>query len=122
MPIDFVRGDLDEAADGKLPNGFEQHVRSNHVGPQERCGIQDRSVDVSFGCEIDDDVDAVARQDLGDGALVGDVASYEVIAWRVADVREVRRVCGVGDGIKIDDANVGPFVQHGADEMRTDES
>ncbi len=70
----------------------------DHPGRQERLRVQDRTVDVGFGGEVDDRIDR--RHERSHDRRVGDVAAHEREPGGhlgvVADGREVRFVAGIG--------------------------
>ena len=59
--VDLVGGDLDEALDGELAGGVEQDLRAQHVGADERPGVEDAAIDVALGREVDDVAHAEAE-------------------------------------------------------------
>ena len=111
---------LAQLGDGQI--AYVKTIRSEDVRAQERVGIENRPIDVRLGCEIHDDVKRPMREQIGNGALVGNIALDERITQVVHDVGEVGRVCGVRNRIEIHDADVGPLAQGHAHEIRADES
>jgi hypothetical protein len=75
---------------------------------------------VRLGREVDDHVDRVLAQRFLDARQVGDVAVHE--RDRVAEVREVRTIAGIGEGVEDDDPVVGMRGVPVVNEVRPDES
>ena len=76
VPVDLIRGDLEEArsAGGEAAR-LQKHVDADHTGRQERLGVQDGPIDVRLGGEIDDRVRLFDQRP--DNRGVGDIAVHK---------------------------------------------
>ena len=96
---------------------------ADDTGREERLGIEDRTVDVRLGGEVDDRVGAIDQWP--DDGRVGDVAADEAepggLLRVVADRGEIGLVAGVGQ--LVDDGDLGAVAarQDIADVARADE-
>jgi len=111
---------MDEARDGQLAGGVEQHLRAQHVGPHERPRVLDAPVHVAFGREVDEALHAARGG--ADGVPVGDVPAHEAVARVRGQVREVRQVPGVRQRVEVDDGEPGVGAQGVPDEVAPDET
>jgi len=105
------------------PAGLKQDVNADHTGPQERLGIQDRTVYVRFGREIHDGIDVCHERFHERG--IGDVTANErqprgllaIFTYR----REVCLVTGVRQLVEDRDPGQAVALQDLAHEARADE-
>eukprot|EP00913_Durusdinium_trenchii_P006019 g5631.t1 len=115
VAVDFVGGDVHEAA---LPGAeaceVEQGLRAEDVGADEGLRVGDGAVHVALCGEVEDDVGALH---VGlDGAGVADVGVGELVTRVGVRAREVVGVAGVGEGVEVDDVDIGAGIEHSADE------
>jgi hypothetical protein len=67
-----------------------------HVGSNECIWFSDRSVYVTFGCEVNDRLRAMFIQQTGDKARVADVSVNQKITWIIIDRKQICRISRVG--------------------------
>ncbi len=131
---------------------IEEDVGAENVGAHEGFGAEDGAVDVAFGGEVDDGVDAVLGEEALDEGAVADVALDEDVAGGGArtaararawardcpargltsprrgpiarlDVGKVFEVAGIGQCIEVDDAPLKICApEEPMNEVRTDEA
>src|SRR5215470_13922728 len=118
--IDLVGADVQEARDLERPHRFQQREDAEHVGAEERVGLDERAVDVRLGREVHDRVGAA--EDVTDERRIADVALHERVAPVARDVREIGRISRVRELVEIDDAVVRVLAQDVADEVAPDEA
>jgi len=79
VPVDLVGGDLQEALVTMLFGGLKQHPGAVDVGLDKGAGLEQRSVDVGLGGEVEDAV--VLGGQLVHQLCVADVAPHESEPW-----------------------------------------
>src|SRR5207247_4771193 len=114
--IDFIGGNLYELLHPKLPGRFQQCESAEHVGLDEVVGPEDRAVDMCFGSEVDDNVEAVTPK-FAHQLTVGDVTADEFMALRIGKIFQILEVAGVAEFVEVNDVPVGVAGQGEADEM-----
>src|SRR5262249_36544435 len=119
-PVDLICTYLHHASDFHFPRGVEQHLGAEDVGADERPGIVDAPIDVTFRSEVTDAVDV--RGGGGDRGAVGDATVNEAVARVPFQVAQVRQVAGVGQAVEVDHADLRVGFQQIADEVAADEA
>src|SRR5262249_31750351 len=109
------------ALDLELAGGIEQYLRAENVGADERSGVVDAAVNVTFGGEVQNRADA-RTDDRSHRVAVGDVALDKAMARVVRQVRQVRWVAGVSEAIEVDNRNVALHIEEVANEVAANES
>ena len=118
--VDLVGRDVDEPVHAGPPRSLEEGEGALHVRRDERAGVRDRPVHVALGREVDHRVDLLHQ--FPDEGRVADVAADEEVARVGREVREVRGVARVGQGVQVDDRAVGVARELVAHEVRADEA
>src|SRR5262249_17705311 len=118
--VHLIRGNLHPALDAVLAGAVEEDLGAQDVGAEEGARVVDAAVDVALGGEVDDGGDAPGEGG-ADGVAVGDVPRDEGGPGGAGEVGEVGGVAGVGQGVEVDDPEVGVVGQHPADEVAADE-
>ena len=119
-PIDFIGRDLHEPANAPAARRLEQHLGTENVRANERCGFQNRAIDVALGREIHDRIDVGDR--VRHGVPVGDVALQEPQPRARQEIGHVAEIAAVGKEIANDDLPVTPRTEQVAREVRSDET
>ncbi len=113
---------------------IEEGVGAHDIGAHKGFRAEDGAVDVAFGGEVDNGVDAVLGKEALDEGAVADVTLYKHIAALAAgffrrlpiarlDIGEVFEVAGIGEGVEIDDAPRKIWApEEPVDEVRADEA
>src|SRR5690606_13582006 len=86
---------------GCMAHRFEQRYDAFDVGSNEHGWVEQRAVDVGFGGEVEDEVDAC--DEFANQFEVADVAFDEGVVRVARDVGDVGRVRGVGEAVEVDD-------------------
>src|SRR4030095_9485524 len=100
----------------------EQHLRAQHVGPDEDFGAQDRAVDVALRSEVEDALDPVLLEQCLDPLPVPVVSADEDVPRVPLQVAQVLEVPGVGEKVEVDHRPVRALLAQVPDEVRTDEA
>src|SRR5262249_15935106 len=119
--VDLIGADMNEARKLSLARSFEKAHDPANVGAQEWQSVFNTAIDMSLRREIDSGIEA-DREQLGDGARIGDVASHETIASVVGEIAETFRISCVSELVEVHDLDVGPSGQHMTDEVRSNEA
>ena len=82
----------------------------------------DAAIDVALGREMDHELRIAALEETLDGAKVGDVDALELVVGRTAKPAEVRKVCGVGQLVSVDEMVLRMPRNHQIEEVRADEA
>src|SRR5579875_2971580 len=111
---------MNEAFNARSAGRVEQHLRSQNVGADKWTGVENAAINVALGGKMDDAMDPLhgGPHDVA----VGDITMYETIAWMVGHIRQVRQIAGVGQGVKVDNMNIGFVFQYVVDEVAADEA
>ena len=122
--VDFVRGDLDEAADAVPPRGIQQDAGADDVGMDEILRGIDAAVHVGLGGEIDDGEELVLAHQLVHEVGIGDVRVEELVALAVlgGQAGDVGDIARVGQRIHVGDEFRGVMFQDVADEVAADKA
>ncbi len=81
----------------------------------------DAAIDMAFGREMDDAVNAIAN-DAAHAVTVGDISLDKAIAALVGQVGEIRRVAGVAQLVEVYDLRVRMVAQQVPDEIAADKA
>src|SRR5204862_958993 len=120
VPINLVGGNLKKTLHRMRPNRVEKRLHPANIGLYKRRRVENTSIYVRLGSEIDDRPRFFLLENLFDQCPVNDVSVHEVITSDV-NTRDVFQVSRVGQLIKIDDSPV-PFRVQEPDKVTPDES
>jgi hypothetical protein len=85
--VHLISGNMDEAFHGgTILGAFKENVGSVNVGLGEGKGISKGVIDVSLGGKVEDRVDFVFFEYVGDKIAAADVALYEFEVGKVLDL------------------------------------
>jgi hypothetical protein len=99
---------------------LEHDERSGHVGLNEWCRLVNASINVGFGCKVDDTV-ATAYCSF-DRCGVTNVASHEAVFRIRCDGFQIREIAGVRQFVKIDDPKPSVERENMPDEIGANKS
>src|SRR5262249_55420348 len=108
------------ASDLCLSGGVEKHLRAKDVGADERAGIVDAAINVTFCGEVDDGVYVFGG--VTNGIAVGDAAVNEAVARVSFQVTQVGQVARIGQAVEVDNDDVWPRLEQIANEIAADEA
>ena len=101
--------------------GCEEGVCAEHVGLEEWARVSNAAVNVCFRCEIDDRVNALGHEVVGE-RVVADVAMHEGMAVVAFQLGEVFEVSGIREIVEVDDADIVACTREMQDEVGADEA
>jgi len=102
-----------------LAGGLGEDPGAQYVGDDEGERIEQASIDVRLGGEVDDRVDLAGQ--VVDHLAVGDVPADETVAGGSLQLGQVGRVAGIGQLVQDDDLDLGPGPAEQLDEVASDE-
>lgn len=122
VAVDLVGGDLVVTFDAVLAAGIHQDAGADDVGLEEDGRVHDGTVDVAFRGEVDDVVEMLLLEELVDRLAVADVRVDEAEIGFVENRFEGLHVAGIGQGIEADVSVLRISLDHGQQEVATDET
>lgn len=100
-----------------------QKVYGAHdVRGHEDLRIRDGAIHMGFGSKVDDVIGIIIGNELCHEFLVADIPVDKDVPRVILQILQILQVSGVCQGVQVDDANVGVFVQHIVNEGRSDET
>src|SRR5690606_8183921 len=82
---------------------IQQLDGTNYVGNGKLCGIVKGAIDVRFSREVNDAVDLIALEHIGQKANIQDIAFFKVIVGQTFYITQVFKIAGVRQFVEIDD-------------------
>jgi hypothetical protein len=109
-------------AEPVLPGGLQQVLRSHHIGLNEELGSKDGSIDMRFGREVNDGVNAILAQEAIHQDAVTDIAVRKLMLCTVWQVLQVGRAPGVSKGVEVHHPYARPRLEQVADKVASNKS
>ncbi len=119
-PVHLVRADLDIPFVVIPSRGLQKHIGPVDIRLNKTARLQDRTIHMRLGCEIDDDVD-LPGQGLHRGRITN-VAPHEAVVRMAFDIPQVVGIPGIGKLVQIDDRIIRMLPDHLPDEVAADET
>jgi len=110
----------------ELARNFEQIEGAVNVRLDKIFWTEDRSVNMTFGREVDNNVDMVAGEHLPDSFVIANISALEEIralAEFFIDICEIQEIPCIGQFVKIDQFTIEvSLLQYVSDEIRSYET
>ena len=100
ITIHFICADLMIPFNSILPAGVHKNRCADDIGLEEDAGILDRTVHMTFCCEVDDDIWLLLFEKLIDALAVTDIQFDKAEIWLVHDALQRGQVPCVGQFIQ----------------------
>ena len=105
-----------------LSAAVEQSECSVDVCGHERSGIENGSIDMAFGGEVQDSIDVAGGQDGVDELAVTNVSMSKVVPIQTFEVGEIGGIPGIGQFVDVDDGQIWVRFEHESNEIRTNKT
>ena len=108
--------------DSILSAGVHQHLGSHDVGVKEDSGILNTSIDMTFSSEVDDVIKMFFRKEMEDTFSIGDILMDKLEVCSIHDRLKRFHVAGIGQSVDADIDITRISVDHGVEEVTSDET
>ncbi len=103
-------------------SSLKEREGAHHIGACEGEWVFDASIDMAFGCKVDDTINVLVLQESIERIEVADVHLHELVVRLILDVLEISQVARIGQLVEVDDVVFGVFVYEQAYNVTSDEA